>query len=385
MKNISKATDCVHAGKVIDPITKGMVTPVYTSTSFDYIDTDILAYPRYFNTPNQQAVSEKLRILEQGESAMVLSSGMAAISTVLFAILQKGDHVIFQNDLYGGTYHAIITEMEKYGISYSFINADSKEEMEQALQKDTKLIYVESPSNPLLKITDIRMVVDFAKNSGITSVIDNTFASPINQNPIDLGIDVVVHSGTKYLGGHSDICCGVIVTSESLMEKFWGSAIHFGGNLNAQTCSLLERSLKTLALRVERQNENAMEFAEFLKDHEMVSTVNYPGLVSFPQHSLATRQMNGFGGMLSFEIGLPVSEIDPFLKNLKIFHSAMSLGGVDSIISAPARTSHAKMTADQRAAAGIRDNLLRVSMGIEDCVDLMEDFEQALVKSRKLA
>lgn len=384
MKN-SKATYCVHAGNMIDPLTKGMVTPVYTSTSFDYLDSDIQAYPRYFNTPNQMAVTEKLRILENGDSAMVLSSGMAAISTVLFAILKKGDHAIFQNDLYGGTYHAIITEMEKYGISYSFVNAESKEELTQSLRNETKLIFIETPSNPLLKITDVRMVADFAKSNGITSILDNTFASPINQNPIDFGIDVVVHSGTKYLGGHSDISCGVIISSESLMENFWGSAIHFGGNLNAQTCSLLERSLKTLALRVEKQNENAMEFAKYLKKHEMVNAVNYPGLVSHPQHSLATLQMNGYGGMLSFEIDLPLDEIDAFLKYLKIFHSAMSLGGVDSIISSPARTSHSKMTSEQRAKVGISDNLLRVSVGIENCVDLIQDFEQALKKSRKFA
>jgi cystathionine beta-lyase len=229
------------------------------------------------------------------------------------------------------------------------------------------------------------MVADFAKNNGITSILDNTFASPINQNPIDFGVDVVVHSGTKYLGGHSDISCGVIISSESLMEIFWGSAIHFGGNLNAQTCSLLERSLKTLALRVEKQNENAMEFAKFLEEHEMVNTVNYPGLVSHPQHSLAALQMNGYGGMLSFEFDLLLNEIDVFLKNLKIFHSAMSLGGVDSIISSPARTSHSKMNAEQRANAGINDNLLRVSIGIENNEDLIQDFEQALKKSRMFA
>jgi cystathionine beta-lyase len=385
MRKKSKATDCVHAGNFIDPTTKGMVTPVYPSTSFDYIDTEIQAYPRYFNTPNQKVVSEKLRILEHGESAMVLSSGMAAISTVLFALLQKGDHAIFQNDLYGGTYHAVITEMEKYGISYSFVNAESKSDVLEALRSETKLIYFETPSNPLLKITDIRMIADIAKSNGIVSVIDNTFASPINQNPIDLGIDVVVHSGTKYLGGHSDICCGAIVTSEILMEKFWGAAIHFGGSLNAQTCALLERSLKTLALRVEKQNINAMEFARFLEDHEMIKRVNYPGLVSHPHHSVATLQMTGFGGMLSFEIGLALKEINHFLKNLRIFHSAMSLGGVDSIISAPARTSHSKMTAKQRADAGISDNLLRVSVGIEDYNDLIQDFEEALAKSRTFA
>jgi cystathionine beta-lyase len=384
MKHKSKATDCVHAGKMIDPVTKGMVTPIHPSTSFDYVDTEILAYPRYFNTPNQQVVSEKMKTLEHGEDAMILSSGMAAISTVLFGILRKGDHAVFQSDLYGGTYHAILTEMEKFGISYSFVNAESKAQFEEVILPETKLLYIETPSNPLLKITDIKMAVEVAKSRGIVSVIDNTFASPINQNPLDFGIDVVVHSGTKYLGGHSDICCGVIVASKTLMEKFWDTAIHLGGSLNAQTCYLLERSLKTLELRVNRQNENAISLARYLESSEMVLKVNYPGLESHPQHDLAKSQMNGFGGMLSFELDLGIPEIEKFLKNLQVFHSAMSLGGVDSIISSPSKTSHAKMTADQRKEAGISDKLLRVSVGIEDKEDLKKDIEQALSKIRAI-
>lgn len=382
MKKSSIATACVHAGKIVDPITKGMVTPVYPSTSFDYIDTEILAYPRYFNTPNQRVVADKLKVLERGEDAMIMSSGMAAISTVLFAILKKGDHAVFQSDLYGGTYHAVMTEMEKYGISYSFVNAESRDEIEGSIRQETKLIYVETPSNPLLKITDVNMIAEIAKSKGIVSIIDNTFASPVNQNPITLGMDVVVHSGTKYLGGHSDICCGAIVSTKQLMKKFWDTAIHLGGSLNAQTCYLLERSLKTLSIRVERQNENAMHLAEYLDKHELVKKVNYPGLKNHPQHLIASSQMSGFGGMLSFELGLGQEEIKRFQSHLQIFHSAMSLGGVESIISSPAKTSHSKMTAAQREEAGISDQLLRVSVGIEGKNDLVSDIGQALSKTR---
>jgi len=384
MKKKSKATDCVHAGKFIDPITKGMVTPIYPSTSYDYINTEIQAYPRYFNTPNQKVVSEKLAILEHGETAMVLSSGMAAISTVLFALLRNGDHAIFQKDLYGGTYHAILVEMEKFGISYSFVDINNENSILEEFKSNTRLIYCETPSNPLMKLTDLKMVSAIAKDSNIASVVDNTFASPINQNPIDFGCDVVIHSGTKYLGGHSDICCGAIISSHELMKLFWGTAIHFGGSLNAETCSLLERSLKTLALRVEKQSQNALEISKYLEKNTLIKKVNYPGLPSHPQYDLAMNQMSGYGGMLSFELNANINEVDKFLENLKIFHTAMSLGGVDSIISTPAKTSHSKMTARQREEAGISDKLLRASIGIEDSRDLIEDIDQALSRIKVL-
>ncbi|MCH7512498.1 MAG: aminotransferase class I/II-fold pyridoxal phosphate-dependent enzyme [Bacteroidetes bacterium] len=372
-----KSTDCVHAGKIFDTSTKGMVTPVYPSTSFDYIDTDILAYPRYFNTPNQKAVVKKLCALEHGGDGLVTSSGMSAITTVLFALLQNGDHAVFEKNLYGGTYHAVVNEMERYGISYSFSDA-SEDSIRSATKDNTKLIYFETPSNPLINITDIRMVARVAKEKGVVTVIDNTFASPINQNPLDMGIDVVIHSGTKYLGGHSDIICGAIISNKALVEKFWNTAIHFGGSINAQTCYLLERSLKTLAIRVEKQNQNAMELSEYLVNHPLIKRVNYPGLTSHNGHKIAKNQMNGFGGMLSFEVDLLADETDRFLKKLKVIHSAISLGGVETIISSPSRTSHAKMTPQQRNEVGISDQLLRLSVGIEDVEDLKKDINQAL-------
>jgi len=308
---------------------------------------------------------------------MVLSSGMAAISTVLFTFLKKGDHAIFQQDLYGGTHHAVNIEMEKFGIDHSFVGFDDTEGFEAAIRPETKLIFIETPSNPLLKIVDIRKVAALAKKHGVITVIDNTFASPINQNPLDLGIDIVVHSGTKYLGGHSDICCGVIVTSKALTEKVWVSAIHFGGSLNAETCYLLERSLKTLALRVNHQNHNALTIAEFLQTHAHVEAVYYPGLPNHPGHQLARSQMVGFGGMLSFEVG---GNPDKFVRELRLIKSAMSLGGVETTLCSPAKPSHSKMPAKDRLTIGVKDNLVRLSVGIESVEDLMDDLNQAFNK-----
>lgn len=375
MKSNNKATQCVHSGSIVDPITRGAVTPIYPSTAYDYIDVDIHAYPRYFNTPNQRVVSEKLAALENGERAITFGSGMAAISTVLFAMLKQGDHAVFQNDLYGGTHHAITKEMEKYGIDYTLVDGMEISGYEKAIRPNTKLLYIETPSNPLLKIIDVRAIAKLAHAHNLITIIDNTFASPINQNPIDLGIDVVVHSGTKYLGGHSDICCGVAVTSNELGQKIWESAIHFGGSLNAQMCYLLERSLKTLALRVKQQNSNAQAISEFLSSHKNINKVYYPGLSDHEGHELAKSQMSGFGGMLSFEVK---TDPDKFVKSLQMIKPAMSLGGVESTITSPMQTSHSKISKEERAKVGISDYLLRLSVGIEDANDLTSDLDQAL-------
>lgn len=379
MNSKSKITQCVHSGSIIDPITRGAVTPIYPSTAYDYIDVERFAYPRYFNTPNQRVVSEKMAALENGERAIVFSSGMAAISTTLFALLKQGDHAVFQNDLYGGTHHAITQELKKSGIAYTLVDDMDVSSYEKAIQPNTKVVFIETPSNPLLKLVDIRAIAELCKDNGAVSVIDNTFASPINQNPIDLGIDVVLHSGTKYLGGHSDICCGVAVTSEKLGEKINESAINFGGSLNAQMCALLERSLKTLALRVNQQNSNAQQVSEFLAAHEKVSKVYYPGLETHEDHALAKDQMLGFGGMLSFEIK---TDPDQFVKALEMIKPAMSLGGIESTITSPTQTSHSKISKEEREKVGISDFLLRLSTGIEDVHDLTRDLDKALRSAR---
>ncbi|HNR74198.1 MAG TPA: PLP-dependent aspartate aminotransferase family protein [Cyclobacteriaceae bacterium] len=370
----SKLTLSVHAGSIGDTLYGGVVTPIYPSSAYDY-EAEV-RYPRYYNTPNQKAVVDKLVALENGEDGLIFSSGMAAIMTSLFAMIKAGDHVLFQNDLYGGTHHAALHELERYGMEYSMVDVSDLKRFEKAIRKNTKVIYVETPSNPLLKITDLKGVAKLAKKYGIVTIIDNTFASPVNQNPIDLGIDVVTHSGTKYIGGHSDICCGAMVSSKKLTAQIKQSAMHFGGSLDAQTCYLVERSLKTIVLRVQKQNENALAIARFLEKESRIAKVYYPGLKNHPGYAIAKRQMpGGFGGMLSFEVK---TNPDRFIKRLQYIKRAISLGGVESTITQPVKTSHAKLTVADRKVVGIKDNLLRLSVGIEDATDLIADIRQAL-------
>ena len=377
---LSKDTLCLHAGTHHDKDHPGVNTPIYTSSAFGYLDTDARTYPRYFNTPNQDSVVKKLVALESGgEDGLIFGSGMAAISTALLALVKKDDHVLFQGDLYGGTQHFVTSDFPRFGIEYSFSDATNIEMFEEAIQFNTKLIYIETPSNPLLRLTDIKKIVALAKQYGVLTMIDNTFASPINQNPIELGIDIVMHSGTKYLGGHSDICCGAIISSNKITEQIRSTATHFGGSLNANTCYLLERSLKTLALRVRQQTQNAQAIAEFLAQHAKVKQVNYPGLASHPQHDIAKEQMSGFGAMLSVELHADAAQTREFLRKLKIAKAAMSLGGIETTLCESATTSHAKLSPEQRQNLGISDALLRISVGIEDVNDLKADFEQALV------
>ncbi|MGD9056294.1 MAG: PLP-dependent aspartate aminotransferase family protein [Desulfobacterales bacterium] len=372
---MQKNTCCVHSGTGKDPLTRGLNTPIFTSSSFEYLNTDENVYPRYFNIPNQKAVVEKLCALENAEDGLLFSSGMAAISTALLAFLGSGDHVVLQKDIYGGTHHFVTAEFKRFGIEYTFVSNESAD-IEKAVKPNTKVIYIETPSNPLLLVTDIAATAQIAKNNNALSVIDNTFATPINQNPLDLGIDIVTHSGTKYLGGHSDLCCGAVLTRRDLSGKISATAANLGGSMNAMTCYLLERSLKTLGVRIEKQNRNAQIIAEYLQKDARIRKVFYPGLESHPGHALARKQMNGFGGMLAFELDGPAPE--QFLKNLKVITPALSLGGVETIICSPATTSHEKITAAERAELGITDNTLRLSVGIEDPDDIIADIDRAL-------
>jgi cystathionine beta-lyase len=262
-------------------------------------------------------------------------------------------------------------------MEYSFVS-NNVDEIETAVRENTRLIYIETPSNPLLLITDIEKVARFAKSKNILTVIDNTFATPINQNPLDLGIDIVTHSGTKYIGGHSDICCGAALASAQLVARIKATAANLGGSLNAITCYLIERSLKTLGVRVDKQNKNALAIANHLQKNPLIKKVYYPGLESHPGFDIAGKQMKGYGGMLSFE--LDEEKIDPhsFLRKLNLIRPALSLGGVETIICAPVTTSHAKLTDEQRAELGITDSLLRLSVGIEDVNDIIADIETAL-------
>ncbi|MCL6477941.1 MAG: PLP-dependent aspartate aminotransferase family protein [Peptococcaceae bacterium] len=374
---MKKDTQCVHSGSYRDGATRGINTPIFTSSAFDYLDRDDTPYPRYFNTPNQDAVVKKVCALEGAEDGVVFSSGMAAMSTAVLAFAGSGDHVVLMDELYGGTHAFTTGEFQRLGIEYSFASTDA-ESICAAAKERTKVIVIESPTNPLLSVIDIRKVAAFARERQITTIIDNTFASPINQNPIELGIDIVVHSGTKYLGGHSDMCCGVVVTSREKTGRVRTLARHLGGSLDAMACYLLERSMKTLALRVGRQSENALRIAQFLKGHQRVSRVYYPGLPDSPGYEIARSQMKAYGGMLSFELDGGQLDTSKFVKRLRLISPAVSLGGVESTICAPAVTSHAKMSAGERKRIGVTDSLLRLSVGIEDADDLIQDLEQAL-------
>lgn len=371
----SKRTICIHQGGKPD-IYGGINTPVYISTAYAYLDSEERLYPRYFNIPNHKVLIDKLSKLEHAESGLIFSSGMAAISTTLLSFLNKGDHVVFQRGLYGGTIKFIREDFERFGIKYTTLRDENPETLIGALRPDTKVVYIESPSNPLLKVVDLAAIGEICRKNDLISVIDNTFASPINQNPIDFGIDVVLHSATKYLGGHSDISAGAVLSSKKLIDRIARTSLNFGGDLNALMCYLLERSLKTLAIRVERQNSNALEIAKYLSCHPAIGRVYYPGLPKNEGFKTASRQMTGFGGMLSFE--MKEDNAYSFQKKLKLIKPAMSLGGVESTICSPSLTSHRHLTEDQKRQDGINDRVLRLSVGIEDVQDLITDLEKAL-------
>jgi len=374
-RNKSKNTMCVHEGNQKNEF-RGINTPIYTSTSYGYLDTDERLYPRYFNIPNQKAVIDKIAGLENAESGIIFSSGMAAVSSVLLSFLNSGDHCIFQHGLYGGTLHFVTKEFERFGIGYTILHNNEPDSFRKAIGKNTRLVYVESPSNPLLSIVDLMEITKICRKNNCISVIDNTFASPINQNPINLGIDIVVHSATKYLGGHSDICAGVAVSSRENIDRIMQTSMSLGGSLNALMCYLLERSIKTMAIRVEKQNQNAGLIADFLQHQPQVEKVYYPGLITHPGHEIAKRQMTGFGGMVSFE--LTGHDITAFQKRLQLIKPSMSLGGVETIICAPVTTSHRLVPKKQREEEGIKDNLLRLSVGIEEADDIIADLKQVL-------
>jgi len=378
-KKLGLNTICTHTGEVKDEQFKGTVSPIYMATSYVFDDVDIKRYPRYFNTPNQEHLAKKIAALEHAEAAMIFGSGMAALSTMLLTFLKRGDHIVFQNTIYGGTVSFIREELPKFGIEYSFTNGYEVSDFEEAIRPNTKVIHIETPSNPLLTITDLRGVTALAKSKGILTTIDNTFASPINQNPLDFGIDVVMHSATKYLGGHSDILAGVVASSQENMEKIWHVAKNLGGSLSDFMVWMLERSIKTLALRVKAQNRNAKRLAKFLEQHEDIKRVHYPGLKSHPQYELAKSQMRGFGGMLSFELNNGLDALH-FQNELKLIKPAMSLAGIESTMVSPYLTSHVSLTQKERDDLGINNGLIRFSVGIESKQDLIEDIQQAITK-----
>jgi cystathionine beta-lyase len=387
MVNKSKkfSTKCVHEGEIKDTMFQGIVSPLFMSTTYPWYggeDAEKKPYPRYFNTPNQEFLSKKIAALENGEKALIFSSGMAAISTSIMANVKSGDHIIFQEDLYGGTRNFIKTEFGKYGIEYSFTKGLDSNHFSDEIKENTVGIYVESPSNPLLKIVDLKAISSIANQKSIWTMIDNTFASPVNQNPINHGIDIVIHSATKYLGGHSDISAGAVISTDSNIKKILDSARNFGGNLSDYTVWLLERSMKTLHIRVKEQTRNAKLLAKMLNENNNIITVYYPGLSSHPSHDIAKSQMNDFGAMMSFDLKENV-DVYTFLKSLEIIKPGMSLAGVETTVNFPIKTSHGLLTQKERDNQGIGDKLIRLSVGIEDYEDLYDDLDNAIKKSIK--
>ena len=323
---------------------------------------------------------KKIAVLEHTEDALIFSSGMAAISAALFAFLKTGDHVIIQQVIYGGTFNFIANEFDKFGIEYSFTESDKIEDFEPLIRPNTKVMYIETPSNPLLGITDIKAIAELSKQHQIITMIDNTFASPINQNPFDFGINIILHSATKYMGGHSDISAGAIAATKKHIDLIWKTAINFGGNLSDQTVWLLERSLKTLNLRVKEQTKNAQIMAEYFESNTNIDRVYYPGLKSHPQYEIAKKQMKGFGAMLSFELKKGIDTMK-FQNSLLLIKPSMSLAGVESTTVSPTQTTHALLSEEQRLERGIKDGLIRFSVGIEETDDLIADIEQAIKKA----
>ncbi len=372
-------TLCTHAGEITDTQFKGAVSPIFPSSSYAYEDVPVKRYPRYFNTPNQEALGKKVAALEHCEAGMILSSGMAAISTAMLAFLNRGDHVVVQQTIYGGAFNFMQEEFPKYGIEFDFTDGFSEQDFTSKIKENTKIIYIETPSNPLMKITDLEMIVRIAKDYNLVSMIDNTFASPVNQTPADFGIDIILHSATKYMGGHSDICAGAVAASEKHIKRIWNTGKNLGGSLSDYTVWLLERSMKTMALRVKKQNKNALKMAKWLEKHPLVEKVYYPGLKSHPNHKLAKKQMRGYTGIVSFELKKE-SDASRFMKSLQLIKQSLSLAGVESTMLAPAQTSHFLLGEEERKKQGIADNLIRFSLGIENFKDLKTDVEEVFEK-----
>ena len=371
------STICTHSGSVDDNVYGGATSPVYMSTSYSFVDNITNRYPRYFNTPNQEFLAKKIADLEKAESALIFSSGMAAITNVLLMILKSGDHAVIQNDIYGGTRNFIVSHFKSFGIEFSFTKDLTKNSFKECIKDNTKLIYVETPSNPLLKLVDIFSIGQLGKSSGVLTVIDNTFATPIVQRPLTLGIDIVIHSATKYFGGHSDITAGAVAGSKKNIDKLWNLAKDFGGNLSDFSVWMLERSMKTLAVRVKVQQKNAKKLARFLESHPAIEKVYYPGLKSHPDYNLAKTQMKGFGAMMSFELKKEYDAMK-FLNALKLIKHSGSLAGVESTMILPSKSSHCLLSEKDRLSQGISDQLIRFSVGIETKKDLILDIEQSL-------
>lgn len=382
------STLCVHGGEGLDA--QGAIhVPLYNHSTFGFPSTEALLdvvegrkegnlYTRYGLNPTIRAVERKLAVLEGGEAAFVFSSGMAAEAATFMAYAQAGDHIVCIGDVYGGTYELLGENLPRLGIDATFLLGSETERLKEAMTARTRIVFFETPTNPNMEIIDIAAVAAVAKAGGALTVVDNTFASPVNQNPLQLGADLVVHSTTKYLGGHSDLTGGVVIGPKALVEPVWPWRKNLGQVMAPEAAFLLARSLRTLVVRVRQHNATAQAVAEFLQGHRKVAKVNYPGLVNFSGHSVARRQMRGFGGMVSFVYDGDAAATARLVDRLKLFTIAASLGGVESLVTQPITTTHHDMAAAERTRRGIVDSMVRLSCGLEDAEDLIADLHKAL-------
>lgn len=372
-------TRLIHGGIFGDEATGAVSTPIYQVSTYKQEAVGKFKGYEYSRTgnPTRHALEELIADVEYGHAGFAFGSGMAAISSVMM-LFSAGDHIILTDDVYGGTYRVMNKVLNRFGLEFTFVDTGDLEQVKAAVQENTKAIFIETPTNPLLKVTDIEAVATFAKGKGLLTIVDNTFMTPYFQNPISLGADIVLHSATKYIGGHSDVVAGlVVVNTAQLAEELHFVQNSVGAILGPQDSWLLMRGLKTLGIRMEETNTNAQQIAEFLDGHESVEAVIYPGLDSHSGKALMEKQARGFGGMISFDVGSK-EKADDLLAKLKYFTLAESLGAVESLISVPAQMTHASIPEDRRAELGITEGLVRISVGIEDVEDLIEDLQQAL-------
>jgi cystathionine beta-lyase/cystathionine gamma-synthase len=378
-------TAAVHGGADLEKKNGPVVTPIYQTSTFEVTDNDeqqrVTSTDRYYtrwgnptNTVAEQAVAE----LEGVDAAHTFASGMGAITTTILALLKTGDHIVAQRDIYGGVTKFFSQWLPKLGIETTFVDTNDFDQHARAIRPNTRLLYLESPTNPTLRVVDLKKAAALAKTHQLISMTDSTFATPINQRPSEYGIDLVMHSGTKYLSGHADLTCGVVCGRQELMDQLWETRTTLGNCMDPHASWMLIRGLKTLAVRVARQNENALRVAEFLESHAKVRRVHYPFLKSHPQHAIAREQMSGGSGMVTFEVEGTGEDARRASEAMQLFTLATSLGGVESLVSIPVLTSHAMISAEQRQKMGVTEQMVRLSVGIENVDDLIADLERAL-------
>ncbi len=378
-------TKTVRGAADLDKKNGPLATPIYQTSTFEVTDNEEQLrathtdhfYTRYGN-PTNTVAEETVAELEGVDAAQTFASGMGAITTTIMALLKAGDHIVAQRDIYGGVTKFLSQWLPKFGIETTFVDTTDYEQHERAIRPNTKLLYLESPTNPTLRVVDLRKVAAFAKLHNLISMIDATFGTPINQHPAEFGIDLVMHSGTKYLGGHTDLICGVVAGRGDLIEKIHATRTTLGNCMDPHASWMLVRGLKTLAVRVARQNENALRVAQFLSEHSKVRSVHYPFLKTHPQYAIAREQMSGGGGMVSFEVEGTGEDARRASESMRLFTLAPSLGGVESLVSIPVLTSHAMIEPEQREKMGVTEQMIRLSVGIENVDDLIADLEQAL-------